>query len=196
MTMPESGGERTADLAPAAAARDLPAEPLRRSAMPPGAPLRLGRLEWYRDGCSGRPTVCVVIHCPRCGQPHRHPWRWDWSGPDVVSFQAARCWRGTRVPYWIALDPRAVRENAAVHTEAHAAYLVWKAAEDALSGDDKRLRNAAIRARRRAVRAERRAAETPAPVVAAAVAPAPAAPAPPPIGFHRPPAGPGAVKRG
>ncbi len=185
------------DLAPAAVVFDLPAEPLRRAAMPPGAPLRLGRLEWYRDGRRGRPSVCVVIHCPRCGQPHRHPWRWDWGlSPDVVSFQEARCWRGTRVSYWIALDPRAMRENAAAHAEAHAAYLDWKAAEDGLSAEAKRLRNAAVKARRKAVRDERRAAETPAPVVAAAVAPPPAAPVPPPIGFHRPPAGQGAVNRG
>lgn len=106
--------------------RDLPAEPLRLADAPPGAPVRLGRLKCYRGKWRGRPLVALVVRCPRCGAEHRHPWRWDWGlDPTIASFQEARCRRGLRLPYWLALDPAHAAGNAAVHAEAHAAYLAW-----------------------------------------------------------------------
>lgn len=121
-----SEGPNTPGSAPAQGRHDLPAEPLRLPAAPPGATLRRGRLAWHR-GVRGRPFVAVEVRCPLCGTPHLHPWRWDWGlAADVVSLQAALCWRGLRRPYWVGLDPASAEENARVHAEAHEAFAAWE----------------------------------------------------------------------
>jgi hypothetical protein len=105
---------------------DLPAEPLRRGAVPAGAEVTLGRLVTYL-GRGGRPFVGVLVECRRCGRPHRYPWRWDWGlSADVVSYQESRCVRGRRRPRWLALDPAEAAGNAEVHGAAQEAYRSWE----------------------------------------------------------------------
>ena len=114
-------------LVPAANSHDLPANPLRLANVPTGADLRLGWLGWYRSH-HGRPVVFVTIPCSRCRADHRQNWRWDWGlDSDIVSFQTARCFKGERTPYWVALDTKFTDENANIHAEAHEAFLAWVA---------------------------------------------------------------------
>lgn len=193
-----SDGLNTPGASPALGRSDLPAEPLHLSDVPAGTGVKLGRLVTYAAR-TGRPFVGVLVACRRCGRPHTHPWRWDWGlSAGVVSFQASRCARGPRRPRWVALDPAAAAENAAVHAEAHEAYAAWKAAEESVSVEDRRRRNAARKANRKAARITRSgpvvttaAAEPPVPVAE----PRPA-PAPRPFGFHMPPVGQGGSRRG
>jgi hypothetical protein len=107
---------------------DLPAEPLRRSAMPADAQPHLGHLVTH-TAKSGRPLVAVLVKCPKCRRLHRYPWRWDWGiGPEVVSHQEARCpGKSPREPVWVALDPATEAENVAMHRAAHQAYEAWAA---------------------------------------------------------------------
>jgi hypothetical protein len=110
---------------PIAISHALPAEPLRLADVPNGADVRLGWLGWYRAP-TGRPLVYVTIRCPRCRADHKQHWRWDWGlSPDVVSYQAARCFKGNRDPYWVALDAKFADENSEIHAEAHEAFLAW-----------------------------------------------------------------------
>jgi hypothetical protein len=112
---------------PIAKSQDLPANPLRLADVPTGADLRFGWLGWNRAR-SGRPVVYVTIHCSRCRAHHKQHRRWDWGlDPDIVSFQAARCFKGNREPYWVALDAKFADENAEIHAEAHEAFLAWVA---------------------------------------------------------------------
>ncbi len=96
------------------------------------------------------------------------------------------------------MDPAAAAENAAVHAEAHEAYATWKAAEESVSVEDRRRRNAARKANRKAARVTR---SGPVVTTAAAEPPVPAAelrsaPALRPVGFHMPPVGQGGSRRG
>jgi hypothetical protein len=112
---------------PIATSQNLPAEPLRLADVPTGADVRFGWLGWY-CAPTGRPLVYVTIRCARCRADHRHPWRWGWGiSPDIVSYQAARCFKGERTPYWIALDAKFADENAEIHAEAHDAFQAWAA---------------------------------------------------------------------
>jgi hypothetical protein len=107
--------------------RDLPEVPQTRGEMPDGAPSMLGVLTW-RTGFRGRPFVFLVIRCRRCGTPHAHPWRGDWpASAEVVSYQTALCWRGTRLPYWVGLDPLRLPRSVETLERAREAFVAWKA---------------------------------------------------------------------
>jgi hypothetical protein len=115
---------------PARGAR-LPDEPPRRSDMPAGAVVTVGRLVTYRNR-AGRPFVGLLADCRKCRRVHRYHWRWSWGlSPDVVSFQESRCAKGPRRPEWVGLDPVAAAGDAATHRAAHEAFAAWDAARAA-----------------------------------------------------------------